>query len=212
MESTGQNVEQESPDELLGRESHSFLLIVVAVVAPVELDLPVFDIHDPMIGNRDPVGVAADILHHLLGPGEGRLGVDDPFHMAHGIEMQVENRRVSKGLEGREELEFAGIESLLQISQEQLAEQAGQHPYRQEETGAARNPPTTIGRDSATRDDTMQVGMKEEILSPTVEHGEEADLGAQMLGIGSDGGQSLGRGSEQNTVDEIFVLVSNGGD
>jgi len=24
--------------------------------------------------------------------------------------------------------------------------------------------------------------------------------------------QSLGRGSEQNTVDEIFVLVSNGGD
>jgi len=58
----------------------------------------------------------------------------------------------------------------------------------------------------------MQVGMKEEILSPSVEHGKEADLGAQMSGIGSDGGQALGRGSEQNTVDEIFVLVSNGGD
>ena len=54
--------------------------------------------------------------------------------------------------------------------------------------------------------------VQEEILSPTVEHGEEADLGAQMFGIGSDGGQSLGRGSEQNTVEEIFVLVSNGGD
>ena len=58
----------------------------------------------------------------------------------------------------------------------------------------------------------MQVGMKEEILSPTVEHGEEADLGAQMLGIGSDGRQGLGCGSEQNAVDEIFVLVCNGGD
>src|ERR1039458_1229294 len=58
----------------------------------------------------------------------------------------------------------------------------------------------------------MQVGMKEEILSPTVEHGEEADLGAEMFGIGSDGRQGLGRGSEQNAVDEIFVLVSNGGD
>src|SRR6266404_848246 len=58
----------------------------------------------------------------------------------------------------------------------------------------------------------MQVGMKEEILSPTVEHGEEADLGAEMLGIGSDGGQGLGCGSEQNAVDESFVLVSNGGD
>jgi hypothetical protein len=58
----------------------------------------------------------------------------------------------------------------------------------------------------------MQVGMKEEILSPTVEHGEEADLGAEMFGIGSDGGQGLGCGSEQNAVDESFVLVSNGGD
>ena len=58
----------------------------------------------------------------------------------------------------------------------------------------------------------MQVGMKEEILSPTVEHGKEADLGAEMFGIGSDGGQGLGRGSEQDVVDEIFVLVSNDGD
>ena len=145
VESTGENVEEESPNELFGRESHDFLLAVVAVVAPVELHLPVFDLQDPMIGNRDPVGVAADVVYHLLGPGEGRLGVDDPFHMAHGIEMSAENLRVSKGLEGGEELEFAGIESLLQISQEQSAEQAGQHPYGQEETGAARNPPTTIG-------------------------------------------------------------------
>lgn len=129
VESTGENVEEESPNELLGGESHDFLLIVVAVVPPVELDLPVFDLHDPMIGNRDPVGVAADVVHHLLGAGEGRLGVDDPFHIAHGIDMPAENLRVTKGLEGREELEFAGIESLLQISQEQSAEPAGQHPY-----------------------------------------------------------------------------------
>ena len=56
------------------REGHSFLPIVVAVVAPVELDLPVFfDIHDPMIGNRDPVRVAADVIRHLLGSGERLL-------------------------------------------------------------------------------------------------------------------------------------------
>src|SRR5271165_6628311 len=44
VESTGENVEEESPDELLRRESHGFLLIVVTVVPPVELDLSVFDI------------------------------------------------------------------------------------------------------------------------------------------------------------------------
>jgi hypothetical protein len=58
VESTGENVEEESPNELLGRERHDFLLIVVAVVPPVELHLSVFDLQDPMIGNRDPVGVA----------------------------------------------------------------------------------------------------------------------------------------------------------
>jgi hypothetical protein len=58
----------------------------------------------------------------------------------------------------------------------------------------------------------MQVGVKEEILSPTVEHGEEADFGAEMIGIGSDGRQGFGGGSEQDAVDNIFVLVSNGGD
>ena len=54
--------------------------------------------------------------------------------------------------------------------------------------------------------------MKKEVLSPTVKYCEKADLGAQMLGIGCDGGQGLGGGSEQNAVDEIFVLVSNGSD
>src|SRR6266481_125043 len=54
--------------------------------------------------------------------------------------------------------------------------------------------------------------MMEQILSPGVQDGEKADLCPQMFGIGSDGGQGLGRGSEQNAVDEIFVLVSNGRD
>src|SRR5260370_4434336 len=58
----------------------------------------------------------------------------------------------------------------------------------------------------------MQMRMEKQVLSPTVKCGEKADLGAQMLGIGSDGGQGLGSGSEKNAVDEIFVLVSNGSD
>jgi hypothetical protein len=58
----------------------------------------------------------------------------------------------------------------------------------------------------------MQMRMEKQILSPTVKYSEKADRGAQMLGIGSNGGQGLGSGSEQNAVDEIFVLVSDGSD
>src|SRR5258708_12737820 len=58
----------------------------------------------------------------------------------------------------------------------------------------------------------MEMGMKKQVLSPTVEYGKEADLGAQMLGIGSDDGQGFGGGAEEHAVEEIFVLVSDGSD
>lgn len=98
VESTGEHVEEESPDELLGRERHDLLLIVVSIVPPVETDLSVFDGHDPMVGNRHSVRVAPDVVHHLLGSREGRLGVDDPFDIAHTIEMPAENLGISQGL------------------------------------------------------------------------------------------------------------------
>lgn len=44
-----------------------------------------------------------------------------------------------------------------------------------------------------------------------MQHGEEADLGAEMLGVGGDGAQRLGGGAEQQAVDERLVLVGDGG-
>ena len=47
----------------------------------------------------------------------------------------------------------------------------------------------------------MQVGMEMQVLAPSVEHGEKADLGTQVLGIGGDGASSLRRGPEQNAIE-----------
>jgi hypothetical protein len=57
----------------------------------------------------------------------------------------------------------------------------------------------------------MEVGMKKQVLPPTMQHGEEADLGAEMFGIGSNGAQGFGCGPEENAVHDFFVLVCNGG-
>jgi len=126
----------------------------------------------------------------------------------------LESLRISQGLEGREEeAQLAGVEGLLEILQEQSAEQAGQDPHGQEEeAGAAGNPPGAIEGDSAARNDTVKVGMKKQVLSPTMEYGKEADFRSQMFGIGSDGGQGFGRGTKQNVVDDLFVLVCDGSD
>ena len=58
----------------------------------------------------------------------------------------------------------------------------------------------------------MEVGMKNQVLSPTMEYRKEADFSSQMFGIGSDGSQGLGGGSKQDVVDDRFVLVSDGSD
>lgn len=57
----------------------------------------------------------------------------------------------------------------------------------------------------------MQMRMMVQVLAPGVQHGEEANLGAEVLGIGGDGAQGLGGGAEEKAVDERLVLVGNGG-
>ena len=58
----------------------------------------------------------------------------------------------------------------------------------------------------------MQMRVKLQVLPPPVEDSEESDLGSQMLGIRRDGPQCLGSHTEENAVDQIFILVSDGGD
>ena len=114
------------------------MLIVVTV------HLTIFDVYNPVIGNGDSVRVAANIVQHLLWPGERWLGVDDPFHVSHWIEITGESLRILERLKRSEELQLAGVEGLLQILQEQSAEQPREHLYRQKKVGAAGDPPGTI--------------------------------------------------------------------
>src|SRR5437879_5801455 len=162
-------MKEESPDELVCREGHGLLLVVVAIVPPGEFHFTAFDIDDPMIGDGDAVRVAANVIHHLLWSGEGRFSVDDPFQVAHRIQMTLESLRVSQGLKRSEEPQLARVKGLLQILQEQSAEQAGQYPHGQEEARAAEDPPSTIGRESAARDDTLEMGMKKHVLTANMD-------------------------------------------
>ena len=58
----------------------------------------------------------------------------------------------------------------------------------------------------------MQVWVKLEVLSPTVEDREEADLRAQMLSVSRDRLQCFRRGLEENVVNHLLVLVGNRSD
>ena len=49
-------------------------------------------------------------------------------------------------------------------------------------------------------------------LAPSVKDGEEAELGAEMYGVGSDGQQGFGGGAEKDVIDRCLVVKGDGGD
>jgi hypothetical protein len=63
-------------------------------------------------------------------------------------------------------------------------EQHGKHPHRQEERGSRGDPAFAVERDLAVRDDHVDVRMLGECRTPGMEHGGDADAGAEMLRVG----------------------------
>src|SRR3984957_14807418 len=93
--------------------------------------------------------------------------------------------------------------------QEQPSEQAREHAYRQEEAWPARYPACAVERDAAARHDHVDMGMMRECRAPGVQDGSYPDASSQVLGVGRDGEQRLGRCLEQDIVDLRFVLIGD---
>ncbi len=77
-EALGEQMQEEAAQELIEREGHQFLLIVVRRIAPMKGDLAVGHRYQSMVGDGDTVGVTAEILEHILGAAEGWFRVDHP--------------------------------------------------------------------------------------------------------------------------------------
>ncbi len=98
------------------------------------------------------------------------------------------------------------------MRKKQATEQTGQDSHRQEESWSTSDPALAIGGESSTGNDAMNMRMVEQVLPPGVEYGEESDFGTQVLGIGGDGAQRLGCGTEKDAVEDPFVVEGDGGD
>ena len=97
-------------------------------------------------------------------------------------------------MQGREALE------------KEAAEETREHAHRQEEAGLAGDPARPVRRQAAAGDDDVDMRMVGQRRAPGVEDRGEADARAQMLGVGGNGSQRLGRGPEQQVVDDGLVV------
>src|SRR5580700_2353801 len=109
------------------------------------------------------------------------------------------------------EAQLALTEVAFQSDDKLAAKNLSQHGNGKKEARMRWNPTRVIERQSASRDHTMGVRVMFEFLIPGVEHTEEADFGAKMLGIAGDFEKGFSTGLQQQMVQDFFVLQGERG-
>src|SRR5712692_6418106 len=72
-------MQQEAADKFVRVERHGLETIVLTTVAVGKTDPPIAYVEDPVVRDRDAVGIAADIVQDLRRTCKRRLGVDNPL-------------------------------------------------------------------------------------------------------------------------------------
>src|SRR2546422_9702526 len=175
-------MQQEAAQELIERYGHQFLFIVVSRVAPTKGDLAVGQRDQSMVGDGHAMGVAAEILEHVLGAAKGWFGVDDP------VLSKQRSQPGSEDLGLREQSQIAGkmklavLKGRLKAGDELTAKHPPEYLDGEKEAWVGANPAGVIEHESAGGNNTVDMRMKLELLVPGVQHAEEADLSPEMSG------------------------------
>jgi hypothetical protein len=148
-EAVGDDVEEEAAEELVDREGHDLHAVPVGVVAPAKPDGAIGDGDEPIVGERDAVGVAAEIGEHMVGPGEGRLTVDDPGVLAQRGEPRGKRRGRGERGQAAGEMQLAPVEGPPQAGEIAAAEDLRQGTDGEEEAGPSGHPARPVRRECA---------------------------------------------------------------
>lgn len=193
-----QYMQEEAAEKVHRVEGHDALLAMVGIIAPEEADALPVEGGDAVIADGHAMGVAAEVSQNMFGPTEGRLGVDVLFLLAQLVDQLFKRCRVAERCGWTSEVECAPAMELAEDGEELVAEDGAQDGNRHEEHRmAGGDPALMISRQSAAGNDAVDMVMGQQVGSPCVQDGEEADLCAEALGIGSDFEQGLGDGLEQ---------------
>ena len=92
-----------------------------------------------------------------------------------------------------------------------LAEQSGKDSDGKKESLPAGYPLAAVFGQSASGNDTVQVGVKQQGLSQAMQHGKEADVGSEVFRVGGDGTQGFRSRTEEDGIKNLLVLECHGG-
>jgi hypothetical protein len=202
-EALREDVEKEALEEVDCGKGHPPRVVSVSPVLPSKRELVVLDADEAIVGDRDPMRVAREIVDDLLGPGHGRLRVHHPVLSRSGTEDFW-------NLGAHRRLEFALSPGILETGEEFSSEDEREDMDGKEEAGLRRDPLLAGGGGAAAGGDDVNVGMVEKKLRPRVKHGGEADTGSEVLGVLRNLGKSLGCSAEEEVVRDAWIGEEDG--
>src|SRR6266852_3084292 len=164
-----------------------------------------------MVGDGHAMGVAAEILQHILGATEGTSQVDDPVLSKQWPEPSGEDLGFGEELQVFGEAELPILEGLPEGRDELATKNLTQYRFGQEVVVRRADPAGVIERETSGGHHAMDMGMKPELLVPGVQHTEETNLCTEVSGIASDFEKSFRAGTKQENVDHLFVLQHHWG-
>jgi hypothetical protein len=199
-------MEQEPSQKFLGSYGHQPLLTFMGVIFPSKGNLAIGNVDDSVIGNRDAMRIAGQIVEDMFGSSEWPFSVDNPVVAKQRSQKLIERFLFGQPFHTASKPEFPLEESALQTGDELTAKDAAQHLDRQEERIARMDPALVVGRKAAGWDHAMDVRMRLKLLPPGMKHTQKTNLGSEMLGIGGNLHQSRSAGVEQEVVDDLLIL------
>ena len=210
FEATGENMEEKPSEACDGVQRHRALPIPPLRVLPSERHLPIGAGEQPPMGDRYPMGVTCQGAEDLVRPGQWGLGVDHPLHALHGQKALVPDRWGGPPL--ARALHAEGILSgrLPQRRQERAPAETAEETYREKEAFGTWAPGGAIQRQPPCGDQTMDVGMMVQGLTPGRQDPEKAALGSHMRWVTRDGLEGLGHGLEQQGLPDTRMLEGEG--
>jgi len=90
-EAAGQDMQQETAQELFRFDRHHSLAISVGIISPAEGDLVVGEGDQAMVGDGDAMSVAGEIAEDMMRTPERGFGIDDPVLTEQGAQESPES-------------------------------------------------------------------------------------------------------------------------
>ncbi len=206
-EASGEYMQEKAAQELIGGKGHRPFLIAVCVILPAEGHLFAVKAQQPMVADCNAMGIASEIMQDVFRSAEWRLRIYDPILPTQLVEKSSKLIRITEVLQASTEDELALLKGDFQAFPELAAEYTTEYADRKEKVRpACPFPRGPVQCQTAGGNDTMDMRMMEQVLSPGVKNTKKPDVCSKMLRVGGDLKQGFGASPEQQFVQYALVL------